>query len=781
MSQRRRSYGAHRIALGLVLVYSAVALTQPPPAVAPNPLAPVLNMPAPMGVQRGTTLDLVLTGSNLAEPTGFWSNIPGLKATIPPDMNNGKDNAKLLVKLEVPKETPLGLYALRLATTRGMSNIRLFCVDDLPQVLEVDTNRTKATPQVVPVPSVVVGRVDAETSDYFKITAKAGQKLAIEVLGHRLGSAVDPQITLYEAASQKEVPGGHSNDSPGLQTDARLIYTFKTAGDYIIEVRDVQFRGGPDYYYRLRIGEFPCATTPIPMAAKRGSKVAVNFAGPSVEGVAPVEVTVPADPNADIVWVAPKGANGMMGWPVALTVSDLDEVVEQEPNNEPAKATRVPVPGAVTGRFLEKGDIDHFVFTAKKGQRLLIDAQTHELNSPTEIYMVLKNAMGAEVGKSNPAAAARIDFTVPADGDYTLSAEHLLYWFGPTETYRITLTPYEPGFDLSLLIDRYDVPQGSNAAVNVMATRRDYTGPIEVSIVGHPGITGQAVINTGQPTAPNLPAAVLFLTAKPDAPMTPMPFKIQGKATINGKVVVRDASVKTPLSASLGGLIYPPANLIAQPSIAVTEKPPFTLVAKFDSPEALRGVAANLTITATRAAGFAEEIALTPIGLPPNVPPPAFKSIPKGQNEVKGPITAAANAPLGSFTISFTGKTKHQNKDYTVTAAPTQLVLALPFDLQVAPAAPLKLAPGAKGKLTVTAVRKGGYAGPITLEVRNLPANVTATKPMIAMGQNAVEVEITAAANAPLGDKADVNILGTAPAAANQQNASANFTVSIAK
>lgn len=779
MSQRRCSFVAHRIALGLVLAYGTLALTQQPPAVAPNPQAPTLNMPTPMGMQRGVPLDLVLTGTNLAEPTGFWSNIPGLKAVIPTDANNGKDNAKLLVKLEVPKETPLGFYAMRLATTRGISNIRLFCIDDLPQVMEVDTNRAKTTPQVVAIPSVVVGRVDAETSDYFKITAKAGQKLGIEVLGHRLGSALDPQITIYEAASQREVSGGHSNDAPGLQTDARLIYTFKDAGDYLIEIRDVQFRGGPDFYYRMRIGEFPCATTPIPMAAKRGSKVAVNFAGPAVEGVSPVEVTVPADPNLEVLWVAPKGANGQLGWPVALTVSDLDEVVEQEPNNEPGKATRVPAPGAVTGRFLEKGDIDHFVFTAKKGQRFFIDAQTHELNSPTEVYMVLKNAMGGEVGKSNPAAAPRIDFTAPADGDFTISVEHLLYWFGPSETYRIAITPYEPGFDLSLLIDRYDVPQGSNAAVNVMATRRDYAGPIEVSVVGHPGITGQATIAAGQPTAPNLPATLLFLSAKPDAPLTPFPVKIQGKATINGKVVVRDASVKTVLSTNLGALLYPPANLVTQPMISVSEKPPFTLVAKFDTPESLRGPATNVTITATRAAGFAEEIALAPLGLPPNVAA-ALKPIPKGQNEFKGQLTPAANAPIGSFTISFTGKAKHQNKDYTVTAAPVPLVLALPFDLQVQPA-PLKIAPGGKGKITVTAVRKAGYQGPITLEVRNLPANVTATKPMIAMGQSAVEVEITAAANAALGDKADVNVLGTAPAAANQQNASANFTVSIAK
>ena len=86
----------------------------------------------------------------------------------------------------------------------------------------------------------------------------------------------------------------------------------------------------------------------------------------------------------------------------AREVGDMPEVMEQEPNNDPAKATRVNVPCGVSARFAEKGDVDHFVFAAKKGQRLIIDAHTHELNSPTEVYMVLKDAKGAQLAASNP-------------------------------------------------------------------------------------------------------------------------------------------------------------------------------------------------------------------------------------------------------------------------------------------------------------------------------------------------------------------------------------------
>ncbi len=787
MNRTRYQPCCHLLLLALVLILGLTAnsWSQKPPAPGqPNPQAPTLNMPVPLGTQRGSTLELTLTGTNLAEPTGLWTSFPA-KVSIPTDNNNGKDNAKLRVQLEVPKDAPLGFHSIRLATTRGMSNFRVFCLDDLPAVQEVDSNRSRSTAQAVPIPSVVIGRSDAEVSDYFKIQVQAGQRVSFEVLGRRLGSALDPQLSLYDVRTGRELPAGHSNDAPGLQTDPRLTYTFKEAGEYLLEVRDVMYRGGADYWYRLRIGDFPCATVPLPMAARRGSQVTVQFAGPVVEGVAPIEVFVPNDPATKMIWLTPRGANGLHGWPVALGVSDLEEATEREPNQEPAKANRIAVPGGITARFQESGDVDQFVFQAKKGQRHLIEAHTHELYSPTEVYMVLKDAKGTQLAVTTPATAPRLDFRVPADGDYYLTVEHLLYWSGPSEVYRVTVTPYEPGFDLSLALDRLDIAQGGRAALGIIATRRDYTGPIEVSVLSPPGLTGQMTIPPGPvpPRAqraaaqqPPQPAAQLFLSAAPDLPLQPYELVIQGRAVINGKLVVTQTAVRAAVSQSMAGLTYPPRQFTQQIGIALTEKAPFSLSAKLDQPEGLRGSPVSLTISANRTAGFAEEIALTPLGLPANVAP-ALKSIPKGQNEVKVQLTPAANAALGQFPISFAGKGKFKNRDFTETAPPVTLVLALPFDLKFEPST-VKLAPGEKHKVQVIATRKGGYQGPIDVELKNLPGKVTAPKATIPMGQTTVEVEVTAAPDAT-ASKAEVNIQGTATAAANQQVASAKFTVSV--
>jgi hypothetical protein len=523
------------------------------------------------------------------------------------------------------------------------------------------------------------------------------------------------------------------------------------------------------------------------MAARRGTKATINFTGPTVDGVAPVEVTVPADPTVNTLWISPRGASGLSGWPVALAISDHDELVEQEPNNEPAQANRVPVPGGITARFLEKGDRDHFVFAGKKGQRLVIESHSLELYSTTEVYMAIKDAKGAQLAVTNPAAPPRLDFTPPADGDYTLAVEHLHYdWSGPSEVYRITVTPYEPGFSLALATDRFDVAQeGAVAIPIVLSGRRDYPGAIEVSVTGHPGLTGTVTIPAGQaPNAappPNPPqiAARLLLHVAPNVPMGAYRIFIEGKATINGKAVVEYASARNGITAALGGLPYPPREMLTEVGVGVTEKPPFTLTAKLDLPEAVRGLPATMTITATRMPNFTEDIVLAPVGFPPTVVP-AIKPIAKGTNEVKVTLTPAANAPLGPISVSFNGKAKFNNKDYSVTSLPVSFPVALPFDLKVEPS-PVKVLQGDKVKIKVTAVRKGGYQGPITLEVRNLPANVTAPKATIEKDQTEAEIEITVAAAAAVADKGDVNVLGTATAAANQQGASPNFVVSVGK
>src|SRR5207245_2961226 len=147
---------------------------------------------------------------------------------------------------------------------------------------------------------------------------------------------------------------------------------------------DTTHKGNADFWYRLRIGDFPCATTPLPLAVKRGAKVAVRFAGPQVEDVAPVEIQAPADPAIEALSVTPIGPSHLPGWPVTLLLSDFEEQLIDPTHDAPERAVRLPLPCGVTGQFLRKSQRDHFALPLKKGQRVLIAAQTYELNSPAD-------------------------------------------------------------------------------------------------------------------------------------------------------------------------------------------------------------------------------------------------------------------------------------------------------------------------------------------------------------------------------------------------------------
>src|SRR5437764_8611545 len=96
------------LALAIGLVVTPGWSQQPPPGAQAPTLAAVL----PVGVQRGQAVELTLTGTNLANPTGV-SLGTAADVTIPTTDKNGTDNAKLKVQLKLPADAPLGLYPLR--------------------------------------------------------------------------------------------------------------------------------------------------------------------------------------------------------------------------------------------------------------------------------------------------------------------------------------------------------------------------------------------------------------------------------------------------------------------------------------------------------------------------------------------------------------------------------------------------------------------------------------------------------------------------------------------
>lgn len=689
MSRRHTLLGAllsFALGLGLILSSSLSSLQgqQKLPPVKIAPQAPTLTTPAHLGVKTGDKVEVVFSGTNLADPTGVICTCPGVQFTTPTDNKNGTNPNQLRVQITVPPQTPIGVYGLRLATRQGVSNMRPFVVDELPAIAEVENNRSKATAQSLTIPGVVQGRTDAESSDFFKIAVSPGQRLTIEVLARRLGSPLDPRIVLYDANTQRELIHLTADDTPGLQGDCRLSHTFTQGGEYFIEVRDSTWRGGADFHYRLRIADCPGVTTAFPLALQRGQSGSVGFTGPGADSLSPVTVQAPVDRTVETLLVAPRHASGgVHGWPVPVHLHDWPETIEQEPNNAPAQAHRLPLPGGVSARFDKAGDLDHFRVTAKKGQKIAAIARAFEFCSPCEVFLRVLNAKGNELARSNPAQLpARAEWTAPDDGEYVIACEHLNYRGGDNEVYHLAVFPVIGDFSLNCPVDRLEAPAGGSTAILVAVNRLDgFQGPIELQAVGSPVVSGSITVPAGQNFT------FLPLRIQQGAVAGAYPFRVQGRATIGDQTVIRHAFFLDQFKSNWGNMSHPPLELAGSCTLAVVQ-PPFSVAAHAQPPALGKGQAGKLLFTAKREKIADGDIALSPLYLPPNITT-SVKAIPKGQTEAHAELKAAPNTVAGFHPLVFQASSKVGGKDF---------VLLAPLVLQVTDPAKDKKNPPTQGE-----------------------------------------------------------------------------------
>jgi Concanavalin A-like lectin/glucanases superfamily/Bacterial pre-peptidase C-terminal domain len=679
-----------QVALLCCLLPATVARSQPP----------VVSHLVPAGVQPGKSVDVVFHGTNLAGANGLWASFPVSSALTPGIDKNGTLPTSVSYRLTIPSDVPLGVGGVRVSTGQGISNVRLILLDDLPSTAKLGTNKSPQTAQLVTPPVAIDGACDAESSDFYKITATAGQRISVEVFARRLGFPLDPVIRLLSASGKELI---YSDDEPSTGADGRFSYVFETAGDYFLEIRDVRFQGGGAHRYRLRIGDFPLRSLPYPLAAQKGTAANIEIAG----GAAPTtqSVAVPGDVAGSRLNVTAAGSTGTGSAWVTLLASDTVEQLEQEPNDTPQQSTPVNVPGAIDGRFLAANDRDFYQFEAKKGQRLVFTGQTRSLGSPTDLFMRLYNAEGGVVGEVEDTGTEEgaLSVTFPADGLYRLRVEDVNHRGGPDEVYRISVAPYQPGFSLSAAAEKVDAPQQGVFVVKVTAARRDYNGPITLSVEG----AGEGcqlrhnIIPEGKPETTLQATLPPSLTAGQIAAI-----KIVGTAKIDATEYRAVASTLPALRTALGGLPFPPAPLDG--AIALGVGPVFPRFFQLTAPTSAvaltsAGATGKLAVQVARSAGFDDKVEVTVDGLPsPSTAKPAV--IEKGKTEATLELTSPAAIPPGKHPIRLIGSATFQNQ-------PQQFVL----DQLAIDGPPISIAFAAAGPVAVGGRQKGtlSFAGQI--------------------------------------------------------------------
>src|SRR5262249_44476509 len=98
-------------------------------------------------VAPGRTTPITFSGKNVGGATEAWTSFPA-KASI----NTSSNDSQAVVNFTLAKELPVGIGAVQLATTNGVSDLYLLLIDDLPAVAESATNKTIASAQELKLP-----------------------------------------------------------------------------------------------------------------------------------------------------------------------------------------------------------------------------------------------------------------------------------------------------------------------------------------------------------------------------------------------------------------------------------------------------------------------------------------------------------------------------------------------------------------------------------------------------------------------------------------------------
>ena len=238
---------------------------------------------SPLGVQRGVATEMTVGGANFA---GSPRLIAPFRFLIEPAAASAKsDAANWRFKLTVAADVAVGIYPVRIQTDDGISSPFLLAVGQLPQVAEKEDNSSFELAQVLPdLPVVVEGQVAGNDVDYFRFRGKKGELIVVDAQCARIGSGIDPTIRLTTAGANRGFIAS-ADDTPGLQTDARLTAVLPTDGEYVVELSDSRYQGAARPVFRAVIGAVPMAAEVYPLGGRTGETVGLEFRGGTLTGV----------------------------------------------------------------------------------------------------------------------------------------------------------------------------------------------------------------------------------------------------------------------------------------------------------------------------------------------------------------------------------------------------------------------------------------------------------------------------------------------------------------
>jgi len=647
----------------------------------------------PAGGQRGTTVEIMARGRGLEGTSEVRISGQGVTGKIlaieEPDTKlqqrskNRQDMSEnpnvVKMSVTIAEDAELGIRDLRLVTPKGCTNRFRFVVGQLPEVNEVEPNEEGDEVQKIEsLPVLVNGQVFQGDRDVYRFAAKAGQTLVFDVKGQALlpfiADAVpgwlQASLTLYDSAGKEMA----YCDDFRFHPDPKLIYHVPADGEYMVEIKDVLFRGREDLVYRLAIGELPCITHIFPLGGKRGTDAEIELHGVNLPATSMKLKLTADDPPVRYVRIE---TNGLTSNSLPLAVDDLPEITESEPNDANDQANEIQTPVIVNGRIQQPGDVDCFLITAEAKQRLVVDVRARRLESPLDSIVSLVDARGREVAANDDTvdesyglithhSDSFVAYTFPAAGDYVLKVRDVQGQGGEEYAYRLRVSPPRTDYVLRIVPDNPVVRQGDNGVLKVKAFRRDgFNGPIALEVKDLPKgcVASPAELSPGQ-------KEIRFtVAAAADAPLGLFTPKVTGTAQVGDESVVREAS---PSVDAMQAFIY--FHNVPADEFAFAVVPPKSFTLSADVPEGKvfeveQGGKVDVVVKAARPDDVKAAIRLA-ADTPPRTIAVRAASIAPDKDEATVTITVQRTAPVGlRENIILTG-TARIGKDNVVRYAP---------------------------------------------------------------------------------------------------------------
>ena len=505
----------------------------------------------PMGGQVGQNIEVTITGQYTDDVTELTFSSPMITAE---PVTGATDK----FTVSIATDAPVGVYDARVMSRLGVSSVRAFSVNKLPEVVRTNPNNTLETALPLAVGSICNATMTKRAVDYYSFQGVTGQPVAIDCAALGIDSRLTPVLILADAK------GG---DLKVNRTGGMIDFTPTSDGTLIIKVSDLTYQGGERHFYRLALQ------------------------------------TGPAEPQPQTQTVS------AMSWPPA-GLADTAAAKEVEPNNE--NAQKITLPCDISGSFFPAADVDTYEFTAKKGETWWVEVASERLGLNTDPFVLvqqvkdgkftdvaelydiappMKVTSNAYTYDGPPYDAGSPDvlgkFEVKEEGTYRLQVRDL---FGgtrndPHNVYRLIVRPATPDFALVAWAVHMTLRNGDRSAFSKpMALRQGDARVFEVVVQRRDGFDSAIEINME-----NLPMGVsaagliigkgknvghLILTADENAPRGFLLAKITGKAVIGGQEVtrpVRLASMEWPVADAKTMGEIPAPRLVADVPVSVTD------------------------------------------------------------------------------------------------------------------------------------------------------------------------------------------------------------------